>query len=73
MYSANTLEMESNMELLNKTAVRKYILAVARESRYHEFTQVSNMSYQKLDAHLRNYIRDQIERLPSVGKTVNLE
>jgi hypothetical protein len=56
--------------LLNPVRVRRYALAVAERERHHSFTAVSVEFIQRLDAKLRNLIRDEIRRHPSMGKRV---
>ena len=55
--------------LLNKRQVREFTLAQAR-LRAHKFTRGGNDFYVKCEAHLREFIRNQVHRHPSVGRTI---
>lgn len=55
--------------LLNRRQVRAYALEQARR-RSHKFTRVGGDFYVKCEAHLREFIRNHIHRLPSKGKTI---
>ena len=55
--------------LLNKKQVKQFALNAAR-SRAHKFTRVGGPFYIKCEAHLRQFIQQYIQRLPSKGKTI---
>lgn len=55
--------------LLNKNQVRQYALEMAK-SRAHRFKRVGRPFYDRCEAHLRLFIRNAIQRLPSKGKTI---
>ena len=55
--------------LLNRKQVKQYALEQARH-RAHRFTRVGNDFHVKCEAHLREFIRNYIHRLPSKGKTI---
>lgn len=55
--------------LLNKRQVREFTLSAAKQ-RAHKFTRVGNDFYVRCEANLREYIRNAVHRLPSVGKTI---
>jgi hypothetical protein len=55
--------------LLNKRQVREFTLTQAQQ-RAHKFTRVGNDFYVRCEANLREFIRNQIHRHPSVGKTI---
>jgi len=55
--------------LLNKSAVKKYILEKWQEQRSHEITRVSAEAYNDIEAAMRRVIDDMIQSHPSVGKT----
>lgn len=55
--------------LLNKKAVRKYILQTVKEKRYWECTQVSPKIINLLDAKLKRTIDRAVHQHPSTGKT----
>lgn len=65
-----TISNESRTKgyLLNPARVRQYALDIAKQERYHHFTAVSVEFIQRIDAKLRNVIRDEIKRHPSRGK-----
>jgi hypothetical protein len=54
--------------LVNPAKVRRYALDLAEKERHHHFTAVSVEFIQRIDARLRNIIRDEIKRHPSRGK-----
>ncbi len=54
--------------LVNPAKVRQYALDMAKRERHHCFTAVSVEFIQRIDARLRNLIRDEIKRHPSRGK-----
>jgi hypothetical protein len=55
--------------LLNKRQVKAFTLEVAK-SRTHKFTRVGRAFYAKCEAHLRIFITQHVQRLPSKGKTI---
>jgi hypothetical protein len=55
--------------LLNKRHVREFTLTQAQQ-RAHKFTRAGNEFYVRCEANLREFIRNQIHRHPSVGKTI---
>ena len=57
--------------LLNAARVRKYALDLAARERHHHFTAVSVEFLQRIEAKLRNLIRDEIQRHPSRGKRLS--
>ncbi len=57
--------------LLNPAKVRRYALDLAERERHHDFTAVSVEFIQRIDARLRNIIRDEIKRHPSRGKRLS--
>ena len=57
--------------LLNAAKVRRYALDLAQRERHHHFTAVSVAFIQRLEAKLRNLIRDEIQRHPSKGKRLS--
>jgi len=64
--------MAFEMSLVNKAALKKFILDYARDQRRHVFTRVSSGSLQTAEAMLRNWAQNEIHRHPSVGKTLRL-
>lgn len=55
--------------LINKKHVKLFALEMAKD-RHHKFTRVGGGFYVKCEASLREFIRNYIHRLPSVGKTI---
>ena len=55
--------------LVNKQAVKKFALSVAGD-RHHKFTRVGNPFLTRCEARLRTFIREEVQRLPSIGKTI---
>jgi len=55
--------------LLNQSKVKAFTLAMAKE-RAHKFTRVSGEFFMRCEAQLKNYIRSEVRRLPSKGKTI---
>jgi hypothetical protein len=51
--------------------VRIYALDLAKRERCHSFTAVSVSFIQRIDARLRNIIRDEIHQHPSRGKRIS--
>lgn len=55
--------------MLNRRKVKLFALEMAKQ-RSHKFTRVGTEFYDKCEAHLKQYIREQVHRHPSVGKTI---
>ncbi len=59
--------------ILNQAATRKFILAKFRSMRPGmPINRVSKESLEKLEARLRAWIVEEVERCPSIGKTFRL-
>ena len=58
------------VKLVSKKHVKLFALAMA-EKRAHKFTRVGGEFYLKCEANLKEFIRDYVHGLPSVGKTIN--
>ena len=56
-------------QLINRQAVKRFAIGVASE-RHHKFTRVSEEFLAKCEESVREFIRGQIQRLPSSGKTI---
>ncbi len=56
--------------LINRRKVKAYALAMAG-MRAHKFSRVGSEFFLKCENHLKEFIRQQIQRLPSRGKTIN--
>lgn len=57
--------------LVNKKALRAFILERVRAVRHHEFTRVSTNTLDQCEAALKIYVDRQLEILPSKGKTID--
>ena len=57
------------VKLINKKHVKQFALACA-EPRAHKFTRVSGEFYIRCEAHLKEFIRQDVHHLPSKGKTI---
>ena len=55
--------------MINRRKVKLFALEMAK-SRAHKFTRVGSEVYVKCEANLRDFIRNQVQRHPSVGKTI---
>ena len=55
--------------LINRKAVKAFALQMAK-TRAHEFTQVGNDFVVRCEAQLKQFIRTEVQRLPSKGKTI---
>jgi hypothetical protein len=56
--------------LINQSKVRQFALEMAK-SRAHKFTRVGKDFLIKCEGTLKTYIRNEVHRLPSKGKTIN--
>lgn len=55
--------------LLNRKQVRQFALEMAKH-RAHRFTRVSGDFFLKCEGHLKAFIRSEVQRHPSVGRTI---
>lgn len=55
--------------LVNKSRVKRFALDMAK-TRAHRFTRVSDAFVIQCEANLKTFIRTQVQRLPSKGKTI---
>jgi hypothetical protein len=58
------------VKLISKKHVKLFALAAAQH-RAHKFTRVGGEFYLQCEANLKQFIRDYVHRLPSVGKTIS--
>jgi len=58
------------MSLLNKKAVRGFILDYAERSRAHKYTRVSPQVLDEIEAAVREKCRAIVRVQPSMGKTI---
>lgn len=56
--------------LTNRKNLRAHILRRAELLRYHLFTCVAKETLEKCEARLTNYIDEELQKLPSKGKTI---
>lgn len=57
------------VELVSKKHVHHFALAMAK-SRAHRFTRVGGAFFIRCEANLKEFIRNEVRRLPSKGKTI---
>ena len=55
--------------LINRSKVKEFALETAK-SRAHKFTRVSSEFYVTCEAYLKEFVRSQVQRHPSKGKTI---
>jgi hypothetical protein len=55
--------------MVNRRKVKMFALEMAR-SRAHKFTRVGKEFYDRCEVSLKQFIRDQVHRHPSKGKTI---
>ena len=58
------------VHLINRKHVKEFALAMAKD-RTHKFTRVGGDFLLKCEGTLKRFIRDEVHRLPSKGKTIN--
>jgi len=56
--------------VINRAAVRRFILQYAGRTRRHRYTQVAPAVYDELEAQVREACRRLVHRQPSKGKTI---
>jgi len=55
--------------MINRRKVKLFALEMAK-GRAHQFTRVGGEFYLKCEANLKTFIRNQVQRHPSIGKTI---
>lgn len=55
--------------MVSRRKVRDFALAIAK-SRHHKFTRVGSGFYAMCEAHLKEFIRNHVQRFPSKRKTI---
>jgi len=55
--------------MVNKRKVKDFALECAK-GRHHRFTRVGSSFYALCEAHLQEFIRAHVRRIPSKGKTI---
>ena len=63
------MSTEIKVKLVSKKRVRMFALEMAK-SRAHKFTRVGGEFFIRREANLKEFIRNEIRRLPSKGKTI---
>jgi hypothetical protein len=61
--------MKVTVRLINRKHVKEFALEMAK-GRAHKFTRVGGGFFLKCEANLKEYIRNQVQHLPSKGKTI---
>jgi len=56
--------------LINRAALKKFLLGYAADNRAHSFSRVSSETLDTLEAKLRVMAVHHVETMPSVGKTI---
>ena len=56
--------------MLNKSAVRQFLLDYAAREKAHKFTRVGGAAYEYLESRLRDSCRSLVNGQPSKGKTI---
>ena len=56
--------------LLNRKAVKELALEICKTSHAGQFTRVGKEFLDRVNAHIEVYIRSEIHRHPSIGKTL---
>ena len=56
-------------KLISRKHVKDFALTVAGQ-RAHKFTRVGGAFFIKAEAHLKEFVRSYVQRLPSKGKTI---
>lgn len=63
------MSVESKTPMLNRSKVKQFTMTMA-EQRAHKFTRVGSEFFVRCEVQLNNFIRDQVHRHPSIGKTI---
>ena len=63
------MRVESKTPMLNRSKVKQFTMTMA-EQRAHKFTRVGSEFFVRCEVQLKNFIRDQVHRHPSIGKTI---
>ena len=56
-------------QLINRSKVKQFAMAVA-DKRAHRFSRVGDAFLLKCEAHLKVFVSQYVNRLPSKGKTI---
>lgn len=60
------------MSLINRKAVKQFILDTAKEQGKTDFTRVGASSFDYIEAVMKKTLQDEVAAHPLVGKTLNL-
>ena len=63
------MKLEIRVRLINRKHVKDFALEMAK-SRAHKFTRVGGMFLVRCESNLKEFIRNNVARLPSKGKTI---
>ena len=63
------MSAEMKTRLISRKHVKDFALTVAAH-RTHKFTRAGGKFFLKAEAHLKEFIRSDVQRLPSKGKTI---
>ncbi len=56
--------------LVNRQAVRRFLLEYAQHNRAHRFTRVADIAYDQIEMAVREKCRQIVHAQPSAGKTI---
>lgn len=69
LYERKIMSAAVKVRLVSKKHVRTFALEMAK-SRGHRFTRVGGAFFIRCEAQLKEFIRNEVRRLPSKGKTI---
>ena len=61
---------KKNHGLINRKAVRAFLLEYAQRNRAHKFTRVAECAFDQVEAAVREQCRRIVQAQPSAGKTI---
>jgi len=65
-----TNKISNHNSVINRTELRRRLLAYAAANRAHPFTRVSQETVEEFEAMLEARIRQHVQAMPSRGKTL---
>ena len=68
--SCGIISLMNSTPFINRSAVKRLALDYAKANRAGRFTRVSKDFFQRIDARVRVMITDEVQRHPSIGKTL---
>lgn len=60
----------ANRPMINRQAVRRFLLEYAQRNRTHKYTRVGDGVYDQIEVQLREQCRRIVDTQPSAGKTI---